>query len=83
MLNVCPLFNKSAVFALIAVVSLFPGDCISAQSCWDGIFQLGYDPVTQQANENLALQRIGKIYELSARVSDHLEIDSELLMICI
>jgi len=78
MQNPCSAYNKLMLFSLIIFVWLLPCDRISAQSYWDAIFQLGYDPVTQQVSDNLALRRIDRIYRLSARVFDHLEIEPDL-----
>ena len=60
------------------MVWFWPCDRILAQSYWDAIFQLGYDPLKQQVSSKLACQRINKLYELRVRVSDHLEVDPEL-----
>ena len=76
--NHCPAHNKLVLFFLIIIVWLLPCDRILAQSYWDAIFQLGYDPLKQQVSSKLACQRINKLYELRVRVSDHLEVDPEL-----
>jgi hypothetical protein len=70
--------NKFVFFFLIIFVWLLPGDRISAQSYWDAIFQLGYDPLKQQVNNKLACQRINSLNEVRLRVSEHLDIDPEI-----
>ena len=76
--NHCFAHNKLVLFFLIIIVCLLQCDSISAQSYWDAIFQLGYDPFTQQVSSKRACQRINTLYDLRVRVSDHLEVDPEL-----
>ena len=78
MLKVCPLYNKFAAVAFIIVVWFLPGNRVSAQSYWDAIFRLGFDPSTRQISNQLACRRVNKIYELTTRISDHLEINPDL-----
>ena len=77
--NLSPASIKPLLVSLIIVVWFWSCDRILAQSYWDAIFQLGYDPLKQQVSSKLACQRINKLYELRVRVSDHLEVDPELL----
>ena len=78
MLKNASFFCKLVLSVSISAIWIFSADRISAQSYWGAIYQLGYDPVKQQVSVNQALRHIDRIYKLSARVSDHLEIDSDL-----
>jgi hypothetical protein len=74
----CFIHNKLVLFSLIIIVWLIPCDRIWAQSYWDAVFELGYDPFTHQVRNSLAYQRINNLYELHVQVSEYLEIDPEL-----
>ena len=73
-----PVYKKWVLFFLITIGWFLPCDGIWAQSYWDAVFQLGYDPFKQQVSSKLACQRINELYELQVRISDHLEVDPEL-----
>ncbi len=76
--NSCPVYKKGLLFFINIIIWLLPCDRIMAQSYWDAVFQLGYDPFTQQVSSKLACRRITKIYELQVRISDHRVVDPEL-----
>ena len=76
--KICLTYNKIVLFVLIIMIWLLPCDRILAQSYWDAIFELGYDPFTQQVSNRLACHRINRLYELQVQVSEYLEVDPEL-----
>ena len=78
MLITCPILRKIAFFVLAVYCWFWPGSGMAAGSYWDAIFQLGYDPFTQQVSNQLACRRINNLYEMRMRVSEHLEVDPEL-----
>jgi hypothetical protein len=47
-------------------------------SYWDAIFELGYNPETEQTSDLTACRRIEKAYEFSRLVSGHVAADQEL-----
>jgi len=74
--------NRSnlAIFACLLSVSIISsGNCL-AQSYWDAIFQLGYDPATQKVNHTLACRRIEGIYRFRELISNNLAADQDLLI---
>ena len=70
--------NWFVIIVVVMIIWILPNACIAAQSYWDAIFQLGYDPLSQQVRSKLACQRINALYDLRVRVSDHLQVDPEL-----
>ena len=68
-------------FSLFLVIAwLIPICDLSAQSYWDAIFELGYEPITQKVNHALACRRIEDIHRFRELISDHLTADQDLLI---
>jgi hypothetical protein len=51
----------------------------SAHTFWDAIFEIGYNPTSQRVNPALACDRIEKIFQLNALISEQLMVDEYLL----
>jgi len=68
-------------FSLFLVIAwLIPICDLSAQSYWDAIFELGYEPITQKTDPALACRRIEGIHRFRELISDHLTADPDLLI---
>ena len=74
--------NRSKLtFPLFLVIALLiPIDDLCAQSYWDAIFELGYEPMAQKADHALACRRIEGIHRFRELISDHLIADQDLLI---
>ena len=74
--------NRSKLtFPLFFVMALLIPICdLSAQSYWDAIFELGYEPITQKADHALACRRIEDIHRFRELISDNLTADRDLLI---
>ena len=71
---------RFAILIFFNVVWLIAGNKISAQNYWDAILQLGFNPLTQHVDPQLACKRIERIDRLHHLISDHLEADPELVL---
>ena len=69
------IFRAPALLVLLLLT--LPGNT-SAESYWDAVFELGFDPKIQQVDRKLACNRIEKIFQLNALISDNLVIDEKL-----
>ena len=65
---------------LWVITALIPVQNISAQSYWDAIFEIGYEPMTQQVNHALACRRMEDIHRLRQQISDNLTADHDLIL---
>lgn len=63
---------------VLSAVSPAIGANDSGRSYWDAIFELGYDPATEQTSDVRACRRIETAYEFTRLVSGHTEADREL-----
>ena len=86
MMKVSPRVNKSikvraAVLFINALllVLLLPIGNVCAYTFWDAIFEIGYNPASRRVNPALACDRIEKIFQLNALISEHLVVDENLL----
>jgi len=75
----CNRSNRAILACVLSVSIISSGNCF-AQSYWDAIFQLGYDPVTQKVNQTLACRRIEGIYRFRELISNNLTADQDLLI---
>ena len=66
------------VFIILSAVSPALGANNYGRSYWDAIFELGYDPATEQTSDMRACRRIETAYEFTRLVSGHTEADREL-----
>jgi hypothetical protein len=64
----------------LVIVLLSPIYDLSAQSYWDAIFKLGYEPMTQKVDHAFACRRIEGIHRFRELISDHLTADQDLLI---
>ena len=64
----------------LVIASLIPICALSAQSYWDAIFELGYDPITQKVNHGLACRRIEGIHRFRELILDRLAAKQDLLI---
>jgi len=65
---------------LWVITALIPLRDLSAQSYWDAIFEIGYEPMTQKVNHALACRRIEDIHRLRQLISDSLTADQDLIL---
>jgi len=72
--------SKLTFFLFLVIAWLIPSCDLSAQSYWDAIFELGYDPITQKVNHALACRRIEDIHRFRELISDYLTADQNLLI---
>jgi len=82
-MNVFNIFVNSSnliILACILSVSIISGGKCFAQSYWDAIFELGYEPITQRVNHVLACRRIEGIHRFRELIFDHLTADQNLLI---
>jgi hypothetical protein len=82
-MNVFNIFVNSSnliILACILSVSIISGGKCFAQSYWDAIFELGYEPITQRVNHVLAYRRIEGIHRFRELIFDHLTADQDLLI---
>ena len=77
--------NKTPVIRLWLLVVIILSGALpalgasnSSRSFWDAIFELGYDPATEQTSEVRACRRIETAYAFTRLVSGHTEADREL-----
>ena len=64
----------------LVIASLIPICALSAQSYWDAIFELGYEPITQKVNHALTCRRIEGIHRFRELISYNLAADQDLLI---
>ena len=76
------LYNRSKLaFPLLFIIaSLTPICDLSAQSYWDAILELGYEPITQKIDHALACRRMGDIHQLRQLIYDNLKADEDLIL---
>ncbi len=67
-------------FLFFAFASLIPICDLSAQSYWDAIFELGYEPKTQKVDHARACRRIEDIHRFRELILDHLAANPDLLI---
>lgn len=67
----------AVLICLIVSLSLIPG-VVCAQSYWDALFQLGFDPEIQKVDRSLAYERIEMLLEFRERISEHLEVEKRM-----
>ena len=74
--------NRSnlAVLACILSLSLISGGNCLSQGYWDAIFELGYEPIQQKVNHDLACRRIEDIHRFRERISGNLTASRDLLI---
>lgn len=74
--------NRSnlAILACILSVSIISGGNCFAQSYWDAIFELGYEPIQQKVNHGLACRRIEDIHRFRELISGSLTASRDLLI---
>src|SRR5210317_303575 len=74
--------NRSnlAILVCILSVSIISGGNCFAQSYWDAIFELGYEPIQQKENHDLACRRIEDIHRFRELISDNLTASRDLLI---
>ena len=71
---------KRFILLLFLVIASLIATCdLSAQSYWDAIFKLGYEPITQKVDYALACRRIEDIHRFRQLISQHLTADQDLL----
>jgi hypothetical protein len=80
MFNTVVIRSNRVILACVLSVSIISSGNCFAQSYWDAIFQLGYDPVTQDVNQTLACRRIEGIYRFRELISNNLTADQDLLI---
>jgi hypothetical protein len=80
MFNTVVIRSNRVILACVLSVSIISSVNCFAQSYWDAIFQLGYDPVTQDVNQTLACRRIEGIYRFRELISNNLTADQDLLI---
>jgi hypothetical protein len=72
--------SKLAVLFFLVIASLISICDLSAQSYWDAIFELGYEPIPQKINHALACRRIEDIHRLRELISGNLTASRDLLI---
>ncbi len=72
--------SKLTFLLLFVIASLIPICNLSAQSYWDAIFELGYEPIRQRVNYAHACQRIEGIRRFRELISHNLTADQDLLI---
>jgi len=66
------------IFLVLTMVSPALAEKVSGPTYWDSVFELGYDPDSGRASDDLACQRIEMIYDFSRLVSNHVQADQAL-----
>ena len=69
-----------AILACILSVSIISGGNCFAQSYWDAVFELGYEPIQQKVNHDLACRRIEDIHRFRELISGNLTASRDLLI---
>ena len=75
------LFTLGARLSFLLVLlnfALTPFGDLSAQSYWDALFELGFEPTTKKVNQVLACRRIEGIHRLRELISHHLTAEQNL-----
>jgi len=80
MFNIFVNRSNLAILACVLSVSIISGGNCFAQSYWDAIFELGYEPITQKVNHALACRRIEGIHRFRELISYNLTADQDLLI---
>jgi hypothetical protein len=65
-------------FLFLTMVSPALAEKVSGPTYWDSVFELGYDPDSGRASDDLACQRIEMVYDFSRLVSNHVQADQAL-----
>ena len=74
-------YRPKLTFPLFLVIALLIPICaLSAQSYWDAIFELGYEPITQKVNHGLACRRIEGLHRFRELISHNLTAGQDLLI---
>ena len=71
---------KLAFPYFLVIASLISICDLSAQSYWDAIFELGYEPIPQKINHALACRRIEDIHRFRELISGNLTASRDLLI---
>ncbi len=73
--------SSKLTFSLFLIMAwLISSGDLFAQSYWEAIFELGYEPITQKVNHARACRRIEDIHRFRELISDHLIADQTLLI---
>ena len=72
--------SKFTFFLPFVIASLIPICDLSAQSYWDAIFELGYEPKTQKVDHARACLRIEGIHRFRELILDRLAAKQDLLI---
>lgn len=67
------------VMLLGLLMPMLPPGSVRAHTFWDAIFEIGYIPKSQRVSPELACDRIEKIFQLNALISEQLMVDEYLL----
>ena len=72
-------FKNILLRLFLIVIFLTSSATVSAQSYWDAIFELGFDPDSQGVDRVLAYERIEMFFQFRKMLTENLETDEKVL----